>query len=213
MVLQMAEVAANYKEDDTSSSQESSSNEFQDISDDYHDCKAEEVEGDERVKSNNSSSSECSFLSSLEQAVENDCFISEEMISQVTEAAKSGDDIFNVERSIAPCENSKPTVLLIEEINEIQENEDVKLIEESMTDLLDDWNDNTDVLETADENERSNNKSELDVEQVTENFKENEASLRSNSTKIIFYCENINKLMGDPVGEEYDEPIPEITQI
>lgn len=150
------------------------------------------MENEESLKNHNINS-DYNFVASLEQVFESDFSVSKEIKSQGNE-----------ENLVATCENSK--FLFIEEIKEVQESKDTKLIKETMCLVTNNCNDEINVLKTTNENGNSKTKD-------PENSKEDQINQGNNSTKITFYCENVDKLMCDLVGEEYDEPIQEITQL
>lgn len=129
--------------------------------------------------------------------------------SQVGEDPLTHDNNLKSENLAVTCENSN--LLFIEEIKEIQESKDAanKIIEEIMSLSSDNCNNQINVLKPL----REIGNFDADFEKDIENSKENEINQRRNSTKITFYCENVDKLMCDLVGEEYDEPIQEINQI
>lgn len=138
---------------------------------------------------------------------ESDCVV-KGVKSQVNEDVMSHNNSANSEKTFAACENSK--LRFSEEIKQMQERKYAvsKPIEENTSFFSGGCNDQINVLKTV----HGKGSSEANLEKRSENYKEDKTNQRINSTKITFYCENVDKLMCDLVGEEYDEPIQEVTQ-
>lgn len=220
-----------------SNSQESNDNEYLDVSDDcklLQICQDSAVIETSLVKSNGdrklieiietneaictstppdciSSPSQCSFVISLEQT---DFKISEEkklqhQFNEFSSCKNNGISEF-VDSS---ADENKTNAKFIKEINEIKEKKEVidKLIAVSVERLSDNDNDNIHVHINA--LKISDQEANLVQEKCTDHYKDSEDNIRNNLSKITFFCENVNKLMEDSVGEESDEPIQETTQI
>lgn len=185
--------AANDISDDSSNSDDSTcSKGFQNISDVYEIGKESETFNDIQ---NSDEFQECedsddSFVSSLEQISGNDCPIP---VSSSTD----GVDLTNV---VAACENNELEGEFVEDTN---------VFEENFADpSSDNWNDNDGVVVLVKEN---SSKSDVCGDKEIEMDNVNETDLKGNTTKITFYCESVDKLMFDSVGEDCDELIQEIT--
>lgn len=171
--------------------------EFQDIPEEHEELPAKDSETSFDLN-NSDDFQECddsddSFVSSLEQIIGIDCPIP---VSSSTEH-----DVDHLENTVSSCENAESSgLVLIEEIEEEAIAAD-KIIEKKLKVLSDDWSDDVDVSEK----ENSKESEEL------ETFKDTETDRRGTSMKITFYCESVNKLTSDAVGEECEEIIQEIT--
>lgn len=188
-------VVSNDMSDDASNSDDSTcSKDFQDIpdADEYvssimpaKECEtSSDFQNSDEFQDVECDDSDDSFLSSLEQIVGNDSPIP--MSSSNTE--------------------SNGTVLIEEFFDGMNMNVDDKIIENKCTVSSDQCDDDGMVL--GKENSLT---SEVHLENLEiETCKVNETDVRGNSTKITFYCESVNKLMADCVGDECDELIQEI---
>lgn len=130
--------------------------------------------------------SDDSFVSSLEQVVGTECSFTPDDIGMIQ---KDDVMVFDVDRS---CERDGS--ILIEEIEE-KTNIVVKITEENLSILSD----------TKNESLPGN---QMGIVQV---YETDHLRGGSNTTKITFYCESIDKLMADTVGDECEEIIQEIT--
>lgn len=202
-----AVIAANYISDESSSSGDSQT--CLDIGDDFSNICAKEPEtSDDLNNTNEYQDVECrdNFLSSLEQIAGNDCSMLK-LSSHDNHLKPSHDDELYSENVIVPCKDTKPSRLVL--IEEIQEKTTDKIIEQNITDLSDKLNEEFYVFE-----KENSEISEFNLEKEIDKIKDtdaNETNPKGNSMKITFYCESVNKLMSDCVGEECDELIQEIT--